>query len=324
MRRRSLITFVALGFLVLAGLAFYGDLPELLDEISSLSVVYWLAILGLVLCNYFIRLIRWHYYLRLLDIRIGFGTSAAIFLSGLSMAISPGRVGELAKAYFLREKLDVPVALSSTAVITERITDVVSVMLLSLWGLTLVPYGWAVALVIFGVFVVFLLFVVTTRGSELLLGLPLPRGWIPFLGTSRDSFQKLLGPRAMAVGVALGTTAWFAEGVGLWLVLRGLDATGSLGEAVAIYSAATLLGAVTMLPGGLVGTEVGMVTLLRRVGLLPIKAASATFIIRLCTLWFAVLIGALAVIYVQGFMPRQTGPKGEPGALDTELPGRAS
>lgn len=324
MRRRGLIIFAALGVLVFAGLAFYGDLPELLEEISSLPVVYWLAVLGLALSNYLIRLLRWHYYLSLLGVRIGLWTSAAIFLSGLSMAISPGRVGELAKAYLLKEKLDAPVALSSTVVITERITDVVSVLLLSLWGLTLVPYGWAVALVVFGVFAGFILLVATARGSRLLLRLPLPSRWRPFLGASRDAFQNLLSPRPFAIGLVLGAMAWFAEGLGLWLVLRGLDATASLGEAVSIYSAATLLGAITMLPGGLVGTEVGMVALLKQVDLTKIQASSATVIIRLCTLWFAVLVGTLAVIYVQVFMPRQTGVIAEREELDTELPGRAS
>ena len=305
MKRRGLISFVLLAILVFVGLALYGDLPELFGQISSLPVAYWFMALGLALFNYVFRLVRWQFYLRLLGIRIGLWPSTAIFLSGLSMAISPGRVGELAKSYYLKEKHDVPAALSSTAVIAERITDLMAVLLLSLWGLTLVPYGWTVAVVVLVGFALFIVFVVSPWGSERLLRLPFPRRWRPSLNTSRDAFRQVFSVRPLAIAVLLGVLAWFAEGAALWLVLRGLDTPLSLGHAISIYSAATLLGAVTMLPGGLVGTEVGMVALLQQLDLTPTQASSATFIIRVCTLWFAVAIGVLALLYVQLHMQRK-------------------
>ena len=313
MKRRGIITFVVLSIVVFAGLALYGDFPELFEEISSFPVAYWSMALGLALANYAIRMVRWHYYLKLLEIETGMWTSIAIFMSGLSMAISPGRVGELAKSYFLRDKLGVPVALSSPAVVTERITDLIAVLLLSSWGLMLVPYGWAVALVILSALGLFIFFLVSPWGSEKALRLPLPRRWKPFLNTSRDAFRRVCSSKPLAIAVFLGALAWFAEGCGLWLVLRGLDTPAPLSHAVSIYAAATLLGAVTMLPGGLVGTEGGMVALLQRLDLTRTQASSATFIIRVCTLWFAVALGLVALVYVQVYMPKR-GPQ-EAGSL---------
>ena len=310
MKHRGLIAFFFLAIAVFAGLALYGDLPELLRQVSSFSVAYWLAVLGLALANYLLRLVRWHYYLRVLGIRIGSGASVAIFMAGLGMAITPGRVGELAKSYFLKDKMGISVARSSVVVIAERITDLIAVLLLSLWGLTLVPYGWVAALVVLAAFGAFILLAVTPWGSEKILRLPVIRRWSPFLTTSRDGFRQIFSMKPLAIAVVLGMLAWFAEGCGLWLVLRGLDATGSLGHAISIYAAATLLGAITLLPGGLVGTEGGMVALLQQVeGMTKTQASSATFIIRICTLWFALLIGLLALIYVQIFMPQKVAPE---------------
>ena len=306
MKRRGLITFAFLGVVVFAGLALYGDLPELLGQISSFPLAYWFMVLGLALANYAFRMIRWHYYLRLLGIEIGFGASFAIFMSGLSMAISPGRVGELGKSYFLKEKLDVPVAISSPVVVAERITDLMAVLLLSLWGLTLIPGGWAIGLAILSIFGLFILFVVSPWGSDKLLGLPLLHRWRPFLNTSRDAFRQVFSLKPLAIALFLAVLAWVAEGAALWLVLDGLDAPGSLGQAASIYAVGTLLGAVTMLPGGLVGTEGSMVALLRQIDLSKTQASTATFIIRVCTLWFAVLVGLLALVYVQFRMPRKT------------------
>ena len=322
MRRRGLITFVFLAIAVFAGLALYGDLPELLDHVSSFPVTYWFAVLGLALANYLLRLVRWHYYLRVLGIRIGSGASVAIFMAGLGMAITPGRVGELAKSYFLKEKMDVSVARSSVAVIAERITDLIAVLFLSLWGLTLIPYGWVVALVVLAAFGMFILLMVTPWGSEKMVRLPVIRRWNPFLTSSRDGFQQIFSIKPLVIAIVLGTLAWFAEGCGLWLVLRGLDATGPLGHAISIYAVATLLGAITMLPGGLVGTEGGMVALLQQVeSMTKAQASSATFIIRICTLWFALLIGLLALIYVQVYMPKKIANEVEPFPPHTDPPG---
>ena len=322
MKYRGLILFIFLGIAVFAGLALYGDLPELLDEISSFPVTYWLMALGLAMANYILRLVRWHYYLRLLKIDVGLGASTAIFLSGLSMTITPGRVGELAKSYFLKEKLDVPVARSSAVVVTERITDLIAVFLLSLWGLTMIPYGWSVALAALAPFGLFLIFVVSPWGSARLLRLPMPRSWKPFFTTSRDAFRLFFTFKPLAVALALGLLAWFAEGCALWIVLRGLELPGSLGHAVSIYAAATLLGAIIPLPGGLVGTEGGLVALLSQLDLTRPQASTATIIIRVCTLWFAVVIGLLALAYVQHYMPRRPTKMDRPISLYTETPGQ--
>ena len=324
MKRRGLITFLFLSMAVFAGLALYGDLPELLSQVSSFPVAYWFGVMGLALANYLFRLARWHYYLRVLDIDIGFRASAIIFFSGLSMAISPGRVGELAKSYYLSEKRGVPLARSAAAVVAERVTDVMGVLLLSLWGLTLVPYGWAAALAVLAAIGLLIAFAMSPWGSGMVHRLPIPGRWRPFVSTSRDSFRQVLSVRPLALALLLAVLAWFAEGCALWLVLRGLDADGSLGEAVSIYAAATLLGAATMLPGGLIGTEGGMVALLRQIGLDRPLASTATFIIRVCTLWFAVAIGLVALVYVQVYMPRKPAQEIAPITLYPDTPGQVS
>ena len=324
MKHRDLIVIMLLAVAVFAGLALYGDLPELLDQVAAFPLAYWGLALGLALANYGIRLVRWHFFLRVLGIRIRLVPSAAIFLSGLSMTVSPGRVGELAKCYFLKDRLGVPIARSAAAVIAERIMDVFSVLLLSIWGLFLVPYGWAVAVVLLVAFVTFVLFVVSSWGSSKLLRLPMPGRWRPFLTSSRDAFQEIFTFKPVLLALALSLLAWFAEGAALWLVLRGMDAPGSPGQAVSIYAAATLLGAVTMLPGGLVGTEGGMVALLGQLDMTKTQASTATFIVRVCTLWFAVFLGGLALIYVQVHMPRRLTEEADPTGTYPEPPGQAS
>jgi uncharacterized protein (TIRG00374 family) len=89
--------------------------------------------------------------------------------------------------------------------------------------------------------------------------------------------------------------SWLGEGIGFYLILRGLGLPASLqlaATAIFILAFATVIGAVSALPGGLGAAEAsiaGMLTLL--VGIDPAQATTATVLIRLATLWFGVLLG---------------------------------
>ena len=99
----------------------------------------------------------------------------------------------------------------------------------------------------------------------------------------------------------LGSISWFTLGLAFWLVLDGLGSGVSIPNAVSILCATTLLGSVTMLPGGLVATEGSMLLLLQRVGMGSSLASAAILVIRICTLWFAVLLGLVALFLLQRY-----------------------
>ena len=186
----------------------------------------------------------------------------------------------------------------------ERITDVIAIALLGLSGLALLPRS--VSAVMFGVLVSFVIFgfLAISRHGDRLLSLPLIRRWKSELEISRGAFRKLGRPQPLLAAVVLGILAWFSEGAALWVILRGLDANVSLPLAIAIYAASTLVGAISTLPGGLVGTEGTMVALLQQAGTARGPASVATLLVRLVTLWFAVLVGVAALVYLS----RQTRP----------------
>jgi uncharacterized protein (TIRG00374 family) len=64
-----------------------------------------------------------------------------------------------------------------------------------------------------------------------------------------------------------------------------------------IYASMTVAGALSFLPGGLGVTEAGMLALLGQLGTGTGRsvAAAATFVTRLCTLWYAVMVGLVAL-----------------------------
>ena len=100
------IMFAALfGGLVFAALALYGDVSKLKAAASEFSSEAVLLGFALAAGNYAIRVVRWHYYLRCLDIFVPVGESALVFLSGFVMSVTPGKVGEVFKSLLLFESL---------------------------------------------------------------------------------------------------------------------------------------------------------------------------------------------------------------------------
>ncbi len=97
------------------------------------------------------------------------------------------------------------------------------------------------------------------------------------------------------VALALSFVAWGAEGLGFFLVVREYAPAAGLLASLFNYTAATVLGSLSMLPGGLLAAEGSLTALLGAQGLDTAAAASATLIIRAATLWFAVLLGLLAL-----------------------------
>lgn len=280
-------------FVVLVG---YGDFGSTIDEIGNLPISYLFAGLGLALSNYLLRFLRWAFYLKVLKIEAPVDISALVFLSGLAMSITPGKAGELVKCYLLNSKTQVPVSRSAPVVVMERLTDVISVIILGLTGFVLLPVPVIVVLAVALVVSVIGLMFALSRHTLRLTGLPILSKWSELLRDSQEGFKELAAPRVMVVGVAIGAVAWFAEGLALWVILRGIGSEIDLVRALPIYAAATLVGAVTALPGGLVGTEGSMLAFLQQSGVTRAGASAGTVLIRLVTLWFAVLVGLLALL----------------------------
>jgi uncharacterized protein (TIRG00374 family) len=140
------------------------------------------------------------------------------------------------------------------------------------------------------------------------------------------SAYLMLRWRPLLIAVALSVIAWFGECVALFLILRGFGLPETLDVLLAatfIYASASLFGAATFMPGGLGTTEGSMTSLLQLLvsASAPI-AAAATLLVRVCTLWFAVGLGVIALL-ILGRIGRNTlspaaAPEGEPSQERTK------
>ncbi|RYZ03883.1 MAG: flippase-like domain-containing protein [Myxococcales bacterium] len=309
MRRVLLVTLV--GVLLYGLFAVYTGMSEIGASLATFHVSALVAALGLACFNYLLRFGKWQYYLAQLGIRgIPVFDSLLVFLSGFVLTITPGKVGEVFKSAVLAKTHGVPVERTATIVIADRLTDVIGIVLLILLGGATFPAGlpWAVAgvtAVAVGLF--FILWQpparwfcdwLEGRGGRLV-------SVVPKVRHALDSLRVLARPSALPIPTALSFVGWGAEGMALWLLLGGFNEPVPLPLAVIVYASATLAGALIPVPGGL-----GVVESLLRQGLIgwgnvALGAATASMIlVRLCTLWWAVVVGFIALFLLRLRFPR--------------------
>jgi uncharacterized membrane protein YbhN (UPF0104 family) len=110
--------------------------------------------------------------------------------------------------------------------------------------------------------------------------------------------KDLMTPRIFFVGLLTSAIAWGMESLSFYFILEGFNLPSTLLQANFVYCFSTTLGALSMLPGGIGGTEAGMIGLLAFMGISYASGLPAVILIRLCTLWAAILVGIGFMIYM--------------------------
>ncbi len=294
---------VAAGVAVYVGFSIWADARSVGHALADFHWSIALAALGLAFLNYLLRFGRWHYYLKVLGLSVPAGHSFLVFLAGFSLTVTPGKLGEVVKALLLRESHGIAAARTAPIVIAERFTDLVGLLLLACVGIFTFEADPRFLVIGAGLIGLGLVVVSVDAIATFLLRLsarvPLVRRLSPKLEEAHRTTAALLRPRPLVLGVLLAVASWFCECAAFWAVVHGFPgAAVDLQAATFIYASMTVAGALSFLPGGLGVTEAGMLAMLGRLatGCDRGVAAAATFIARLCTLWFAVLVGIVALL----------------------------
>ena len=119
--RQKIALSLILALVVILALAFYADAPHLFDAFAKFEWRLFPLALFATLANYFLRFARWHYYLGVIGVqKVSPRDSLLIFLSGFSLTITPGKLGEVLKSFLLKSRFGTPVSYSASIVVAER------------------------------------------------------------------------------------------------------------------------------------------------------------------------------------------------------------
>ncbi|MDE0312703.1 MAG: lysylphosphatidylglycerol synthase transmembrane domain-containing protein [Caldilineaceae bacterium] len=323
-RKRLGVQFLwslVLALLVYIGLIVYGDWRQLSALLAEFPWRWLPPTLGLTLVNFGVRLLKWHWYLRLIRTPISFGQSARIYGISFLMMMTPGKVGEFVRAFMVRNVSGAPFSVVAPVVLAERMTDGLAMILLAGLGLLAIDDGrirmaaLAALLIIAGIIIAIQVRPLALWCLALGHRLPLVNRFADKLSAFYESSYFLLQPKYLITSVLIGVVSWASQGIGFYLVLVGFGAeagVGSLLTAVSAFNMSTVVGAVVATPGGLGGVESSLAALsIQLLDMSRPAAAAAALVIRFATLWFGVAIGLVCLALWPHLLTVQKGPVAE-------------
>jgi len=164
-------------------------------------------------------------------------------------------------------------------IITERFFDVIGHLILASISALFVAQQY-----LGNVFVIFFVFLIILGGAILF------RNKIEFVKEEIESIRSV--PLVVFLSL-LSAFSWLFEALEVYLLAVLLGVKLSVLEAIFAFCFSIIIGNLLLTPGGLGGAEVSMASFLVLFGLSKKIATTITIIVRISTLWFGFLVGAV-------------------------------
>jgi glycosyltransferase 2 family protein len=293
---RGLVLAALISGLVYAALLAFSDAAEVIAALRAFELPTILVVLALSTTGFVVRSVRWGLLMRMAGHPVAFTDAVYLQMSGLTMSVSPGRVGEALKAWLAKNLSGMPMSTGIALVFAERVADLAGVLLLSLGGLSLAGIGlWGIPAIIGA-----LLLGSAVAGSSRFHGIVLRvASRVKWASMHRDALEAMsatirvsLRWRTLVWSAAMSATSWGLEGIAFALSLRALGFDDvSVAALVSVFAVSTILGVLTLLPGGIGLTEASLVGILMTLGVDAASASAATLVIRVATLWWGIVLG---------------------------------
>ncbi|MFH1642688.1 MAG: lysylphosphatidylglycerol synthase transmembrane domain-containing protein [Nanoarchaeota archaeon] len=294
-------------------------------QIAGLKVIFFMFILMII--TVVIKAFRWQILVKKIT-----GKSVSLWFSFLSIfagvssgSIFPGR-NEITKPLMLKTTYNAKLSNSIPAALIEKIFDFVGIIvlffiaLLFIQHITLEYNQYIMPIVILGIVLLFSLFVFPKKVAKILsfiiFKLPVSNKLRSKINRFNEiffkSFDVLKDKKATFLFFSLTFIEVFVEVIRLYYLFMALGTPISLVTAAIASSGATLIGLISLIPGGVGIVEFSEAYIIKAVSnnseLNKIK--TLVFIDRIISYFMVIAIGALVLLFYQKIFKKQIIKKG--------------
>ena len=281
----------------------YSDFQEFSINISQFDFSYLPIILAFVFLGIMIKSLRQQLLYKQIEVFISFKTGILLFISGLSMIVTPGGSGELIKSYYLKKKFGHPLAKTFPTVIMERLLDLTGIAgILLIVGLLLDNYN-IISLMLILLSTLSLIFVSSKKKKlfnfllSIIEKIPILKKQASSFSESYQVFGELTSGKIMTKTLGLSFLVWMTDAIMIYFIFIGFNLNFDIIFSTFSMYSSLLLGVLTMIPAGIGVTEVSFVEILRGEGVDTATSTSLVILFRLVTIWFLTVLGFCATRY---------------------------
>ncbi|MCF6271344.1 MAG: flippase-like domain-containing protein [Melioribacteraceae bacterium] len=298
--KKYIFISIIITVIVYLALSFYGNINLVLVSLKAFQWIYFPIILIIIYLTFLLKFLKWQYYLKYLDVKVQLGLSFKIFMASLIMSITPGKIGDLIKSYMLKETNGTPVNTTIPIVFAERVTEFAALLFLVILGINI--YNQSIVIIIISLFSIIILILLLFNSrimNKIIIILSRSKKlekYIEPISLTISNSKILLKPKPFSLMILLSLFIWIVECFAFYLILIQFNIDFQIIWSFFTYLFSIFIGSLSMLPAGLGVTDGSLTFLLSQNGLSKEIAVTATLIVRIATLWFALIVGVIGMI----------------------------
>ncbi|MDN0033669.1 lysylphosphatidylglycerol synthase transmembrane domain-containing protein [Oscillibacter valericigenes] len=303
---KNFMIVAVIGIIATAVILMYADISSVWDALRGMDMTKLPLIIFLIPLNFVIKIIRFHYYLKLSGAHIRIRDESFALLAASTMVITPGKLGEmLLRGYLLKQlRYDISTLTIFAMMFADRLTEGLAMVVLSTCTiLTFQGMATVGSIAVIGVCIVGVVFVLQWRSLCVrLLNFVQSHTKGRFLESicrCREAYEQsyvIFRLWSVLLSTGLGVLSWCCEAGVVFLSVQALGGSVSAAQSIFAVSFSGIVGAVSMLPGGVGVADGTLLGILLWSGIPKDLAGAVTIISRFSTMWVGVLIGVVLLI----------------------------
>lgn len=279
--RLNSVLFIVAAIVVLVWIRLAGGF----DSIAGLAAAQPLQVvtmLGLTAACVLIRFFRWQFLMRHAGSRLIERPSLLIYLASLVGTATPAYVGEAVRGAFIKRRFGVPLKISLSVLVIERLMDVLALSLLA--GVVAGEWWMRSVMALFFLGAIAGLFVVALFART--------------AGASTTVLRVLRRRDVMLDAFALSLAAWTVTAFHVSLAASALGISIQPIESLRVFASSILMGGLTLMPAGIGSSGALAIVQLESAGVALADAFLVVSLVRLTTVGATLMIGAVCLLWV--------------------------
>lgn len=277
----------------------FSDTEKIFLNIYFLKWEYFLTFIGFWSLGVVARIVRWHLFMRSITTKIPFRKNILFYLSGFSMLMTPGRVGEIIRSPFIKRDYDISITKTTSLVFVERFYDILSVIIIV--GIALVFTDLPKTVLIIPLILISIM-ILLIFNKKLLIQLitylrknKFLKKILPNLDESYEVVFNLFKLKFFLIGIICTLSVVIFEAIGVFYLFKSLEISLDFVLVTAIFHTSNFLAAVSMIPGGFGILEAGLAGLLIVYNISSDIAFSAALLLRIVATGFFSIVGLVCL-----------------------------
>jgi len=278
----------------------YSDFSKVSKNIEQFKFELLPVMLVLTSCGIIMRGLRQRILLNKIGIKISLKENLLLYLSGLSMVITPGGSGELIKNYYLKKKFGYKITKTLPLVPVERFFDLIA--MLTLISFTLLFIQIPAVVILDGTIIALAVLVYAAFRSRnffniikrILIKIPRLNKRIENIAESYDGFRAMTSKKTTIKNWILSIMAAVFDAIAIYFIFIAFNIELEIIFTTLVTFSSFLIGAVSFLPSGIGITEISFLQFLTEEGLEISLATSIIIMVRVITIWFSTIIGLIS------------------------------